>query len=266
MIDTALTGAYQAVASFVNNDITEGSYAGLMYKYTKTQDQILWLDNFSLTGNFQRDTLPPKIIDFKVVNPFIIRLSFSEPNDTNTCPHLTVNGITPLKYSYTAPNAIEIDLAHRLENGTTQQLIIDNYADRFGNVLHDTLSFSVRFALPANVVINEIFADPHPQEDMPAYEFIELYNTTGFDLPVKNWKIKAGDKLYSLNSDTLWAREHLIITHANGADGFQAFGKTDVAFTSTTALLNAGATLLLLNDLEETIDSVSYSVNWYGNS
>ncbi len=54
------------------------------------------------------------------------------------------------------------------------------------------LSLLRSWADPGDVIISEIMADPVPAVDLPAKEYIELYNRTQYSFNLKNWSLSDG--------------------------------------------------------------------------
>ena len=103
-------------------------------------------------------------------------------------------------------------------------------------------------------VINEWMPDPNPVvADLPEAEYIEVHNPTARSLPLNNWQINGR----RLPDHLLPAGGYVILTAANQAAVFTAYGEV-LGLDSWPTLSNGGSTLLLQNELGQTVDSLTY--------
>ncbi len=98
----------------------------------------------------------------------------------------------------------------------------------------------------ADVVINEVFANPVSESD----EFVELYNTTDTAITLDNWKI--ADKV----------KEYIILSGSIPAHGFFVLEKS----TTSLELNNSDEELTLKNSTSAVSDTFSYGGTTQGKS
>jgi len=121
-------------------------------------------------------------------------------------------------------------------------------------------------ALPNDVVINEIMADPDPVLGLPAYEYVELFNRTDTLISLTNWSFSMGTTVKIFPACTIPAGGYLLLAHADAKALLEPFGSTIALFTSKTSLVNDGQTLVLKDASGTEISSVTYAKSWYGST
>ena len=128
--------------------------------------------------------------------------------------------------------------------------------------LYDTLSFVSNERIPVgSLVINEIMADPSPAVGLPNIEYLEILNTTSYDVLVGGFKVEGGSGTFP--DSILKGNSYLIVTNSS-ANQFKAFGKA--ISTGTGGLINSGEMLVLKDHQSNPIDSVEYDLSFYMDS
>lgn len=113
-----------------------------------------------------------------------------------------------------------------------------------------------------DVVINEIFADPEPAVQLPAAEFIELWNGTAHNISLKNWTYSDGSSSFKFGPDSIKANEHFILCAKADTSRFKSFGRV-LGLSPWPALNNGSDHLTLKNEKGRPINDVSYADSWY---
>ncbi|MFH0867403.1 MAG: lamin tail domain-containing protein, partial [Bacteroidota bacterium] len=224
--------------------------------------------NSIFTSNPDAD--PPQLSSINVLSSTSIQLNFSEPLDSATL-------INPLTYSIdnSIGNPISVDLVGpdyskvllALGSSLVQNIIYtctvtDTISDCAGNT---SVSISKVFALynpvQFDVVINEIMADPDPSVGLPDYEYVELYNRTGYPISMKNWMFGMGTTVKQIPDVTIDPYSYILLTESGGQSSLSFYG-TSLAVTSFT-ISNEGEALTLYDSLYRVISSVSFTIDWY---
>jgi len=112
-----------------------------------------------------------------------------------------------------------------------------------------------------SVVISEIMADPTPVSGLPNSEYLEIYNRSGKDISVKNWKLVTGSRTIILPDSIIGINAYVIICLKNNMTLMSPFGKT-IAVNSLS-LTNGGMLLALYNDRNQLVYSISYLNQWW---
>lgn len=108
----------------------------------------------------------------------------------------------------------------------------------------------------AQIVINEIMADPSPSAGLPDREYLELFNTGSSSVYLKGWSLGLGSKIKVFPDVTVAPGEYLLVTAPGGAKDFLSFGK--VVEISGFLLNNSGQILSLSDPMKQWTDGVEY--------
>ncbi len=111
-----------------------------------------------------------------------------------------------------------------------------------------------------DVVINEIMYSP--KEDEP--EWIELYNTTGKKINLKNWFVSDKTSRSVLSNEILFIEEGGFVVFARDSLSKMFKGKFNAVIINLPSLNNGGDEIILSDSLGQVIDSVNYSSSWGG--
>jgi hypothetical protein len=166
--------------------LTALSYFGISCKYTDTRRDKFYFDDISIQP-LQPDVTAPTWVSISLLDDHAVELVFDEPLDQSAVMTAGNYTLTP---GGTNPNIIEADQATIKLTWTTafqsQQpytLTIGQLKDLAGNVMvTDQKNFTyirIDKALPADLLITEIMADPTPVIALPDAEYLELFNATG---------------------------------------------------------------------------------------
>ncbi len=224
----------------------------------------------SVFGSNQ-DTVPPEIEKIEIVASQQLRLYFNEPIENASASNVnnfTINQGIGNPYSVILQNNdMEIDLLflNQFPEETELTVTIENISDWCENIMPLTeVNFTYYVEKPFDVVINEIMADPEPVVELPEYEYMEIYNTTDYDIGITGWTIAAGSTEREIPSAIIKAGEYIVLCSQEASVELERYGKT-VAVSGFPSLTNSGQTLILKNREREIISSVTYSDRWYQN-
>ena len=117
---------------------------------------------------------------------------------------------------------------------------------------------------PYDIVINEIMADPSPSHGLPELEYIELFNTSHFDVNLNNYLLTSGSHNRSIGNVFILADSFLLLTSPAGVLAFDPYiAKTGI--TNFPVLTNTGQSISLKSSNGLVISSITYSNKWYQN-
>lgn len=116
-----------------------------------------------------------------------------------------------------------------------------------------------QMALPGDVVFNEIMFDPEPQIGLPPYEYIELYNRSGFQVQMKGWTIQTGSATLELGECMLLPESFLLLCYRGTREDYRGTGPVLDLLASRTMLRNDGSLLKLLDPDSILVDWMEYS-------
>jgi len=216
----------------------------------------------------------PKIESVDAINENTLKITFSENMDslsiTNTNNYFAENIGNPL-VAITGDlmfDFIELSFNISFEEQVTYQLnITDTLWNCAGNYIEPDGNYSfVRpsKANPYDIVINEIMFDPEPPVGLPAFEFLEIYNTTNNYLHLENWNLEIGSTQKPIPDFIIEPDEYVIFTESDGELIFSLFGRS-LGFSSL-GLSNSGTSIKLLDAENKLISFVEYDSDWISDS
>ncbi len=231
--------------------------------------RVLFFDNLYI-GQIIQDTISPVVQNVEATNANILDIRFSESVEDTTAENIfnysVNNGIgNPDSAVIDINSASLVHLYFSAGFPLAQQNIItiQNVEDINNNVIIDTSINFMYYVISNNdIVINEIMADPVPAVALPEYEYIELYNTTGIDLSLTNWKLSVSTSTKTIPDITIPANGYYILCSDAVANIFSSYGNT-AGIVSFPALTNSGTTINILDENDSIISGVTYSDQWY---
>ncbi len=269
---------YNSDGDFVNltsigtgndNTYTIADYFGVYYDYTSSADRKLWIDDIEIIGKIYTDTIRPVIDSLNVVASDKILIQFSETVDStiavnplNYTIDKSIGNPDSVKISDTK-KSVELFLPSDLTNKEYYNITIQNIEDVESNILNDTtINFLYFIPQVYDVVINEIMADPYPEVNLPNYEYIEIKNTTEFDIDLTGWKLKVGSVERDFPDYVIDSVSYLILCDNDAAEYLDDYG-TVLEFPSFPAITNSGTTIYVFDENNNFIDSVKFTSDWY---
>jgi hypothetical protein len=224
--DGALIGTWKGHSSLLPGAVS----SGIVYSYTATADQLLWLDDVSVTGKFVPDTTAPSIVSVKALSLTKLRIVFDEDLQDHILPAGKVtltSGITILKTTRVTDGIYDIELTAMLKNKKNDTAIITDLCDKAGNCSPVvSFDFTPAFAETGDVVISEIMFDPSPPVDLPDDEYVEIYNRTDYDYLTSGWMLIAGSDTSFLPDRTIARGEFLILCSTSDTSALNRYGRT----------------------------------------
>jgi len=115
---------------------------------------------------------------------------------------------------------------------------------------------------PGDVIISEIMADPVPAVSLPAREYIEIFNRTGFPFNLKNWKLSDGNSVCSFPEKIILPANYMILCQVQDTSLFKGFGNV-TGLKSFPVLTDGGKILFISDSTSNLIHGVEYSSEWY---
>ena len=255
-------------SSFGSDDTLFASeWFGVYYKYSSTRDKLLWLDNIKIEGSFYEDNEAPAVSEYKVIGMNSLEISFSEEPSAGTLlpVNFSLNGIENKSVSVLKESMLTyiISFSNRLINKSLNSLNINKLCDKSGNCADNIyIPFTPAFAVTGDVIISEIMADPLPVVSLPAKEYIEITNRSGFTFNLKNWRLSSENRSELFPALLLPSDGRLIICPANDTLSFSEYGP--VAGLKQFPSLNDARMILFLSDnYGNLIHGIEYSSEWY---
>lgn len=273
MSDTLGGSNFYTEGTTFDNTFYNFSFFGVLCVYTSTRSQHMFFDDFVVTGTPFVDEEAPYITSLKVLDNHSLLLSFNEslnPSTAlNTENYLVNNGILfPAECSFYESNDSKVLLIFNnyFVSGQNYILLYQNITDLNNNpIVAGNIEFSYFTVEPKMVVINEIMADPDPPVALPNAEYVELYNTSPYNINLEGWTYKIGNTSKIITGGTISPNSYIILCNSNFVSEFEIYGNT-IGITSFPAITNTGQTISLFDNNGLLIDQVSYSDSWYKDS
>lgn len=264
--------AYGLETTGTDNTYTTTSYFGISTVYTVSNANNFYFDNF-YNGAIIVDVTPPNIISSTVISSTQVDVLFDEAVDLTTSQTITNYSANNLLSNPTTVvrDAVNFSIVHLtfvtpFANGLLNTLTIINVQDLAANVIVTaTTNFTYIIVVPPSfkdIIINEIMADPTPQVNVPAVEFIEIYNRSANTFNLNGWKFTDNVSTATLGNFVLSPNQYLIISNTADTALFISYGN-HIGVSSFPSLNNSGDHIYLKNDSLVIIDSVIYSDTWY---
>lgn len=271
--DTSGGTNYVSLGTAGDVQYTQSWYAGVQCRYTSTRSDKFFFDDFHVTGTAFTDLIKPTVTALYITGNNTLSVRFSEPVDRITAQNVlnysADNGLgNPLSVIRDTNDiyTVLMNFSGSIASSVLYHLSITGVEDFSSNTINDTiLPFAIYNALPGDIVINEIMADPDPVVGLPSAEYIELYNHTAYPVSVQNWKISCGATTKVLPAYTIPADGFVVITNEGNTSLFQQEIPL-LGISSFPALTNSGMMLRLSDTGNVTIDTVFYQLSWYGNN
>jgi hypothetical protein len=226
----------------------------------------VYLDDI-YAGEIIYDTIPPMVENIEVVSQNELAINFSEPinNASIQLSYFTTSNIgSPSNYMVeNGGKRIQLQFATDFPLRENETLTITDIADLEGNVISDTtIQFVYFMPIEGDIVINEIFFDNSPVVALPEYDYLELYNRSGFDINLENWSIEIGDDTRTFPNYTLAANDYLIVTSSGAVETYALYGNA-IDIITTSLLTNNGKLLTLKDSTGQSIHQINYNQSWY---
>ncbi|MDX1908855.1 MAG: lamin tail domain-containing protein [Bacteroidia bacterium] len=273
-VDQGNTGSFVFQGNVLDNTYPVSAHAGIWLKHSATRNTSFFFDNI-YAGPPIVDTEPPALVSVTALTATQLHVLFSEALDPATAQNPSHYSVSP---SISLPQAAVLDQANPrlvlltlgtpLINQTTYTLAVSQVKDLAGNVPTQLLIGTFTYLVPAtatwgDVVINEIMADPTPVVGLPDAEYLELHNRTSETFDLAGWTLTNGTTTATLPAYLLPPGGYLILCATALTGGFQPFGPV-LGLSPMPALTNGGDNLSLKSATGTPVDSVIYTISWYG--
>jgi len=266
---------YFLEGTVTDNTINSSNYFGIrVLQSTATFFNKHFFDDI-YAGEIILDNEAPTLTQLQVLNNTQLSLLFNEKILTssaqNALNYSASNGLgNPSSAQLQADGkTVLLTYSQSFSNGIATQLTVTNVEDLFGNAISSiTQPFLFFQQLPVNpkdIIITEIFADPSPQVGLPDAEFIEVYNRSINPIDLAGWKFSDGSSTAIFASKIILPNEYWIVCANTNLALFTPFGKT-LGVSNFPTLNNSSDVLTLRSASNQTIDSVSYIIDWYRDS
>lgn len=251
-----------------DNQHVSSLYCGPVFKYTASRAGEFWLDNLKICET----AFPPIISSARAKSLTSVEVVFSkslnqtsaETSSNYNIKTLAGTAVQVIDAHTSTENAKLVTLRTSMLPLETLRLTAKGIQDLSGNVSNDSILFGIgTFGAFGNVVINEVMAKPDPVIELPAVEYIELFNRTQNPINLKGWKLKGNTTTVTIPERTIDAGGFVILCGTGSVGLLSNFG-TAVGVTSFPSLLNGGMSLRLYDSDLKLMSWADYNETWYG--
>ena len=255
--------------SVTDNTYNTGYYTGVYCQYTSTRCDAFYFDDIYISPLYEDDE-PPVLLSAAAISDLQVKAIFNEPlqaSDAENGSNYTVDGGVgnPIDAALQAGgSSVVLTFADDLPAAVLLHLEVNGIADLAGNVCGLQSQPFTNFSPGLfDLLITEIMADPEPVQELPAAEYIEIWNATPFPVNLEGWTIRdPGTTSQPFPAVVLEAGAYLIVCSAGNTAEFEEYGDV-LGVGSFPALNNTGDSLYLFDADEELIHSVYYTDSWY---
>ncbi len=264
---------FQMEGSFSDNEIAFGSNFGIRCKFTSSNKNKFYFDDFHVTGELVTDKTPPNIDSLVVVGPSVLNVHFNEELDSSSAISLlnyemipSLGGLAGVKFVDSNRTIVQLEFVEQFVNDVIHMLTVSEVKDTSMNtsVLQDSFYFLMEDSVVfGDVIINEILADPVPSVGLPEAEFIELYSTSPDKIfELGGWLIKDLTGKAKFPEYILRPKEHLIVCSLEDTNVFNAFGNV-IGIKNFPTLNNDKDAIVLVDEYGNELDSIFYISEWH---
>ncbi len=269
---TGLGTSFVTEGTVVDGTFSTSAFFGVYIKQsTSSFFQKHFFDDLTISPIIT-DTAPPKVLSASALDSATLEIIFDEALDSvsakTSANYFMNNGYANPVSIRTTPDASKYVLTFSKRFNTASYILtISNVTDKAGNAISSNNIATFSYIKPyvpkkGDIVINEIFADPSPQIDLPSVEFIEIYNASNESISLKDWKYSDPVSISVLPADSIAAGHYLVLCAKADTSEFKRFGKA-IGISPWPSLNNSSDIIKLSSPENITIDSVAYSDSWY---
>ena len=270
-IYTDYTGGNNYQLEFLVTDMMNLSAGYITWQcvYTTSNVSGFYLDNI-YAGSFIRDTISPFLVDSKFINDSLFEINFNETvkgfNLINNF-HLIQTNNTAVGFNANIDSSIfQVELANKVNSGDTLKFLFKDIQDLNSNS-SDTILCNLVFLRLDNIsigdlVISELMCNPSGANNLPAVEYVELYNNSNKYLTTKSLTLSDPTSTGIFSNDTICPHCYVIFTSAAGKLQLEANG-IDAKVISGFPTLNNDGDELVLKDSSNVLDVLNYNSTFY---
>ncbi len=219
------------------------------------------------------DIMPPVIQSATVISPTALDVLYSEPVEmqssqliTNYSANNSLGAPVTVLRDAANPSLVHLTFTAGFTNGIVNTLTVKGVMDLAGNAMSSgTVDFGFYTPQQYDVVIDEIMADPSPQVGLPDNEWIELKNTSAFDINLQGWRLADPTaQTGTMPGFILQPDSFVIVCTGSAVPAFIPFGRV-INVTNFPSFDNDAGLISLYSAAGKTIHAVQYTSAWYRN-
>ncbi len=240
--------------------------------YTSSRSDRFFFDNVMIDSALILDTTGPGIQTVQVLDPQLLKVTFTEAIDSSSALNPENYRISPSAVPIGQITLVDLQSVnlHLLESLTPSlDYLLQTFRimDLSGNTGNDETAFvysSISEIRPFAILINEIYDDPTPSFGLPSAEYIELWvDRTQIDVDsITQLILGINDRRIEVPTFEVPRSGLVVLTDLQDHDQFSR-EESAVGVANLPTLVNSGNEIQLLNVAGELIHEVSYDDDWY---
>jgi len=266
--DTLGNRNFRKEGEAVDDTYNSSFWFGFYCKYTSTNKTGFYFDDI-YAGPLIIDTIPPKPIQADIISANKADILFSEAVESSSGADnkhylLAFPGVNPsvVMQDPGNPSLIHLTFPVNFQSGGSNTIYFINLSDCNENInVRDSISFIYYKALPNDVIISEIMADPIPSVGLPDAEYLELFNRKPFPVSLSGWKVRLGSSSRSISSAVIPADGYILICSDSSVSELSPYGQT--ISIPGFSLSNSGETIILQDRQGAVMNTLTYTDKWY---
>jgi hypothetical protein len=252
-----------------NTFTTTTSFGFFVQQSSASFHQKHFFDNI-IVQDIVLDVTPPVFTAANTTNGTQITLNFNEAINTTEATNVANYRINPGNIAPATVTAsgstVTLNLANQLATGnyTATVTIIKDLKGNASAPQNRGFFYRKPYTAVLNdIVINEIFADPSPQIDLPSVEFVEIWNRSTEDISLAGFKYSDPSSTATFgNLDSIKANQYIILCARADTTEFKRYGKV-IGISPWPSLNNSNDLITLVNQNAQIISQVNYNDAWY---
>ncbi len=215
------------------------------------------------------DNFGPQLLRAFALTADSVRLDFDENLSPFTQGSIEITrdiAITEMTIYEDLPSHMFLSVSPALQGSSEYLLTTTDVGDCLGNARDDNQAVLVLpvEAIPGDVVLSEILFDPRPE----GVDFVEVYNTTGLHLTLKDWQIANAADADVITEDELilYPASFMVFTEDKSRlmlDYPQAVSENIVEVSSLPTFANNEGAVKIIDLLGRVQDSLFYSDDYH---
>ncbi len=238
------------------------SFIGLSYSYTSSKDRLLSIDGIEFISSPYIDEDPPVLVSAEPAGAMLIQIQFDEEIYENDIHPLSIDLNYEIDSLWIEKQSLFILTRDVPVNEAKVNYEITGIFDRKDNYTIYKGEINWYYPERHDLIFSEIMADPSPPVYLPEKEYLEIYNRSGHELNLKDWKLFTGDKQWVLPEIKIPSGGYYFFTSKGDSTIYGNPYHTGI-FSSNSVLSNRQESFLLYTADNVLIDAVPYSITWY---
>ena len=220
-----------------------------------------------MPNRVEPDDTPPVFENVTAKDAKTLELQFSEkvtPSSATRQQNYDLNPDVGIQLISARDDSVTLYLESELTSGNSYDISVSDINDIFGNTLSEATKslnyLRIDQARAGDIVINEVLYNPG---DGGRADFVELYNTTGQNFDLSNWRMGDSSNEATLPDQLqLPAQSYVVLTGDDRFASTTPSGRDVDQFPSYNN--NSGDAVYIQTDDGHTIDSLRYKTSWGG--